>query len=287
MNLAARFAMLWPPVVFVLCWSSGPIFSRWGLDHGSSFAILIGRYAVALAFLSLFCIQAKRFMPPVGKRLATAVTGFLLVGVYTICYLLALANHITPGVLSTVMGIQPILTLWLLERNSFSAQRLVGLFIALGGLILVVFQSLTSSELTFVGMLYALGALACISTGSIFQKRLNLAPMDCLPLQYLVSLILCLLFIPIQPFHYELNAGFIIPVLWLGLIISGVAQLLLYRLIRSGNLVNVTSLLYLVPGTTVIMDYIFLGNTLSMQNLIGMLAIICGLIIVFRVKRPA
>ncbi len=198
MNLYARFALFWPAATFVLCWSSGPIFSRWGLDHGSSFAILAGRYAVALLFLSLFCLRAGRFLPPRGKRLRTAVTGFLLVGVYTICYLLALANSITPGVLSTVMGVQPILTLWLLERNTFSARRLGGLLIALGGLVLVVFQSLTSSELSFAGMLFALAALFCISTGSILQKRLDLPPMDALPLQYLVSLALCLLCLPLQ-----------------------------------------------------------------------------------------
>lgn len=271
----------WPVTLFVLLWSSGPIFSRWGLEHGSSFAILIGRFAVALLFLSAICLLRKRFLPPKGTRWVVARVGFLLVGVYTICYLLALANGITPGVLSTVMGIQPILTLWLVEKN-FSSSRLLGLFIALGGLVLVVFQSLTSSMLSAGGMLYALAALACISYGSIFQKRLNLPPMDVLPLQYVVSLGLCLFIAPFQPLTYEISTGFIVPVLWMGLIVSGLAQLLFYRLIRGGNLVNVTSLLYLVPGTTAVLDYIFLGNTMPLLSLAGMLAIILGLVIVFR-----
>ncbi|MDL2267863.1 DMT family transporter [Desulfovibrio sp. OttesenSCG-928-G15] len=279
-----KLLLAWPVTLFVLLWSSGPIFSRWGLEHGSSFAILIGRFTVALLFLSVICLLRKRFLPPKGKRLTAALTGFLLVGVYTICYLLALANGITPGVLSTVMGVQPILTLWLVERD-FPPSRLWGLFIALGGLVLVVLQSLTSSTLSIYGMLYALAALGCISYGSIFQKRLNLPPMDVLPVQYVVSLVLCLLIAPFQPVEYEISTGFIIPVLWMGLVISGVAQLLFYRLIRSGNLVNVTSLLYLVPGTTAALDYIFLGNTMPLLSLAGMLAIILGLVIVFRTKQ--
>lgn len=62
------------------------------------------------------------------------------------------------------------------------------------------------------------------------------------------------------------------------------AQLLFYRLIRAGSLVNVTSLMYLVP-VTAIMDYVFLGNALSGMSLAGMAAILSGLALVFSVRR--
>ena len=70
--------------------------------------------------------------------------------------------------------------------------------------------------------------------------------------------------------------------------ISVVAQLLLYRLIRAGNLVNVTSLFYLVPIVVAVMDRIVLGNPLSLVTLAGMAAILAGLAVVFRTPgRPA
>ena len=71
--------------------------------------------------------------------------------------------------------------------------------------------------------------------------------------------------------------------LWLGLVISVAAQLLLYRMIQTGNLVNVTSLFYLVPVVTVGMDYLLLGNRLSHLGLLGMGAILLGLALVFKV----
>lgn len=43
--------------------------------------------------------------------------------------------------LATLLGVQPILTLMLLERR-FAALRLAGLALALGGLVLVVWQSI-------------------------------------------------------------------------------------------------------------------------------------------------
>ena len=146
----------------------------------------------------------------------------------------------------------------------------------------MVAQSLFNTSLSLTGMIYALIALLCMSFGAISQKKLQLAPMEALPIQYVVSLTLCLLFIPFQPMQQSWDIGFIVPVLWLAIIISVVAQLLLYRLLTAGNLVNVTSLFYLVPGVTALMDYIFLGNKMSWLSLAGMGASIIGLIFVFK-----
>jgi drug/metabolite transporter (DMT)-like permease len=53
-------------------------------------------------------------------------------------------------------------------------------------------------------------------------------------------------------------------------------------MIQSGNLVNVTSLLYLVPVVTLILDYLILGNKVSTLALVGIVMILVGLVLVFR-----
>lgn len=277
-TLASRGAML----LFVLLWGSAAIFTRWGLDHGSPFALLIVRFCIAFGVLLLIIgLTRHNWLPAQGTRWQVAATGLLLIGSYSICYFQAMAFGITPGLIATLLGIQPILTLLLIERR-FSPLRLVGLMVALCGLILVVYQSLVVSQFAPIGMAFALGALVCMTTGAILQKQTNQAPQQVLPLQYAVSLVACLLFAPFQPIELEFSLGFLGPVIWLGLVVSVVAQLLLYRMIRSGNLVNVTSLFYLVPVVTAVMDYVFLGNLLPLQSIGGMLAILAGLALVFR-----
>ncbi|MCC8379859.1 DMT family transporter [Xenorhabdus sp. PB30.3] len=270
--------------LFVLLWSSGAIFSRWGLDYSSSFAILTIRFAIAFLCLLLLCVFRKHYLPASGSIGKVAGTGLLMIAGYAIFYFLALEHGITPGILATVMGIQPIITLLVIEKH-FSVRRLLGLFLSLMGLILVVFQGLVMTNFSFLGTFFALSALGCMSLGAIFQKQIQQSPSEVLPLQYGVSLIACLLFVPFKPFHIEFTTGFIVSVLWLGLVISVAAQLLLYRLINAGNLVNVTSLFYLVPCVTALMDYLFLGNALSTLSMIGMIAIITGLAFVFREKK--
>ncbi len=124
-----------------------------------------------------------------------------------------------------------------------------------------------------------------MTLGAIGQKGIRQAPVEILPLQYTVALAMCLLCVPFQPFRLEHVPGFIFPLLWMGIVISVVATLLFYRLIQAGNLVNVTSLFYLVPPVTVLLDFVALSNRPAPLALVGMSAIPVGLALAFRAGR--
>jgi drug/metabolite transporter (DMT)-like permease len=246
--------------LFVLLWSSGAIFSKWGLAHASPFAFLLIRFVIALCGLTLLVPLLKLKLPKSGKPMLYAMaTGVVLLGAYQIFYLLALDLKVTPGVMATIMGVQPILTVVIMERQR-STSRMFGLALGLAGLIMVVYQGIGLAGMSLAGMLFGLLALASMTFGSIMQKRITDNPLGTLPVQYLAGLLLC----------------------GMGLVVSVLATLLLYRLIARGNLVNVTSLFYLVPAVTAVMDYVFFGNRLATLSMFGMLLIIVGLVFVFR-----
>lgn len=271
--------------LFVLLWSSGAIVSKLGLVHASPFAFLLMRSALALCGLLLLA-PLLNLRWPRGRAavLQALATGAVLLGAYQIFYLLALNTHVTPGVMATVMGVQPILTVVLMERQR-SWSRLFGLGLGLTGLIMVVFQGINLGGVSLLGMLFALMALASMTFGSIMQKRITSNPMGTLPLQYIAALLMCAVFAPFQPLQVELTTSFVSALLWMGLVVSLLATLLLYRLIARGNLVNVTSLFYLVPAVTAVMDYLIFGNRLAALSLLGMGLIVIGLLFVFR--KPA
>ncbi|MEE1924899.1 DMT family transporter [Pseudomonas sp. 148P] len=271
--------------LFVLLWSSGAIVSKLGLAQATPFAFLLVRFLLALgALLALSPLLKLRWPREPAAIRQALLTGGILLGAYQIFYLLALDLKVTPGVMATVMGVQPILTVILMERQrSFS--RVFGLCLGLAGLVMVVWQGIGLGGMSWAGMGFALLALASMTLGSIMQKRITRDPLGTLPLQYLAGLLLCALFAPFQPLQVQVNAQFSLSVLWMGLVVSVLATLLLYRLIARGNLVNVTSLFYLVPAVTALMDYLIFGNRLPALSLLGMGLIVIGLLFVFR--RPA
>ncbi|MCJ1887996.1 DMT family transporter [Pseudomonas sp. LA21] len=273
--------------LFVLLWSSAAIISKWGLAHASPMVFLIARFGTALVALLILSPLIGLRWPRERRQMRHAVlTGLVMLGIYPIFYLMALDLHVTPGVIATVLGVQPMLTSFLLERRH-SPARLGGLALGLIGLVMVVYQSIGLSGLTFAGLACCLLALLSITGGSILQKNIRENPLGTLSLQYIAGLSLCLAVAPFQPLHVEWNATFILSALWMGLMVSVLATVLLYRMIAAGNLVNVTSLFYLVPAVTALMDYLVFGNRLSALGLLGMGLIVMGLMLVFRKAAPA
>ncbi len=273
-----------PTTAFVLLWSSGAIVSKIGLAHGSPFALLIFRYALALGALALVAILNRQILPERASRGRVIFTGLTIAGLYSVSYLLALDHGITPGVLATLLGIQPILTLALTERT-FGLARISGLLLAFGGLGLVVWDGVAAAQLSATGLLFACLSLLGITFGSIAQKRETQAPWVVLPMQYVAGLGLTCIALPFVPVEAAWDAEFILSVLWLGLGISVGATFLLYKLIARGNLVNVTSLFYLVPGVTAVLDWLILGNLMSGRAISGLAIIVAGLVLTFRQAR--
>ena len=214
--------------LFVLLWSSGAIFSKLGLAHASPFAFLLIRFAIALFALVLLIPLLKFKLPRAGKPMLYAVTtGLVLLGAYQIFYLLALQMSVTPGVMATLMGVQPILTVVLMERQR-SGARMFGLVLGLVGLVMVVYQGIGLAGMSLAGMVCGLLALVSMTAGSIMQKRITDNPLGTLPVQYLAGLVLCAVFVPFQPFHFEYSTGFFVPVLWMGLVVSVLALSLIH-----------------------------------------------------------
>ncbi|MGK2696998.1 DMT family transporter [Serratia surfactantfaciens] len=281
MRLPSLWANAGLATLFVLLWSSGAIFSRWGLEHASAFAFLFFRCAIALAVLLAIGLWRRQCLPAPGTRRRVALIGVLMIGGYQICYLLALEQGITPGVLATLLGVQPILTQFITERRC-AGLRACGLALALAGLTLVVYQSLMVANFSPSGMLFAFIALGCMTAGTLLQKGMAQPPLAVLPLQYAIGLLMCALALPFEPLRVEWRPEFVLPLLWMAVVISVLATFLLYRLIQRGNLVQVTSLFYLIPAVTALLDYLLLGHALATLSLLGMAGIVLGVMLVFR-----
>lgn len=269
-------------ISFVGLWGSAAIFSKWGLEHGHAVPLLIFRYAIAIIALIAFCIYKKQhFFPQHTPWPYVAATGFLLIGCYSLFYFFALQYGISPGLLATILALQPILTFFITEKK-FSKIKLSGLLLSFLGIICLVYTSLFIKQLSFLSIGFALICLFAITIGAIMQRKIKENPVQIMPLQYLVALIGFALVIPLQGFEFEMNIGFWMPTIWLGLVISVIAQLLFYYLLQSGNVVNVTSLFYLVPVVTLILDYLIFSSTLSGFDYMGICAILAGVYLVYR-----
>lgn len=271
------------PILFLLLWGSGFIFIKFALEDNEPLTLLLLRlsFAALIAF-GIFLFQRKKLSlswPQIG---ILSSIGILLQAGYQLFFLLSVYIQMPIGVLTIILGTQPILTLLIL-RESFTSQQLLGLLIGFSGLFLVVSNNILSGMLTPWGMVFATLSLLSITYGTILQKKYcaDIALVPSLFIQYLAGSLfigVIWMFIAAEPIIW--STKFILSLTWLTVVISIGAIFLFYVLLKKGKAVKVTSLLYCLPVITAVMDYLVFQQTLSTTSIIGMIIVISGLLLI-------
>jgi drug/metabolite transporter (DMT)-like permease len=77
----------------------------------------------------------------------------------------------------------------------------------------------------------------------------------------------------------------VLPVMWMAVVVGVVATGLLYWLVRAVDVVVVTSVQFLVPAVTALLDFLIRGQPLAPITIIGMGLVILSLFVFERGRR--
>lgn len=279
------------PALFILLWSSGVLFVEKGLQDCGPFLFLLFRLWLAwLVVLAIFFLQRQQFPKSIKELSKIAATGVFIQGVYLIFLFAALYEGVSPGILSIILGIQPILT-GLILRESMSPWQITGLILGFLGLMLTV-SSAVSGTTTTLGIMCALLALLGITIGTILQKKYCTAyPLTTnLFIQYFFSAtFISIIYLFTGHETVVWTWSFIVCLLWVVLVVSISASYLLYYLLKHGKATNVTSYLYCVPPITALADYLIFHNTLTPLAIFGMVLVMASLVLInhMKIKNPS
>lgn len=261
-------------------WSSGAIFAKFGLYYASPIIFLFFRLLLSAFILWGVVLVLKTALPAKIKDwLYIMVTGLCMQVGYQLFYFLSLDNSISPGMLAIILGVQPILTA-IITKDTKHLVQWFGLVFGIIGLTFVVIDSIMISSINFLGVLSSLVCLTCITAGTLMQKRISINLPSNLAIQYSSGVIVPLILIMFFNQSISWNLMFVLSLLWMTLIISVGANILLYYMINKGTLTNVTSIFYCVPPVTALFDYFVYRNTLKAVTIVGMVLILISLILI-------
>jgi drug/metabolite transporter (DMT)-like permease len=142
---------------------------------------------------------------------------------------------------------------------------------------------LAGSGITLITVTVVLGAVVAISVGTVYQKR-YVQDTDLLAAtlwQYVGALLVTLPLSLLESWQITWSGDLVFALVWLVLVLSIGAVLLLMLLIRQGAVSQVASLFYLVPVATAIEGYFLFGETLSLIQIAGM-ALVVGAVLMIR-----
>ncbi len=273
------------PLIFVVAWSTGNIFTKLGLPHAEPFTFLTIRFALATLLLAVIAKIYRAPWPATGREVGhILVAGTLVYTVYLCAVFVAIDQGVATGTAALIAGLQPILTAAVVGRvlgETVTPRQWIGLVLGLVGVTLVVWRKLAIAEGTEAGMAFAVLAMLGLTVGAIYQKRFC-ADMDLrtgsaiqLATAGLITVVLALVF---ETRVVAWTGEFIFALGWLVVVLTVAAYMLLFYLLSIGAASRVASLFYLTPPTTAVMGYLVFGESFGVLALIGMAVAVAGFI---------
>lgn len=263
-----------------MLWSTGFISAKYGLPYAPPLKFLLIRFLLAATLMTGVAIATRARWPSGLRQIGhVAVAASLVHGLYLGGVFLSIASGMPAGTSAMLVGLQPILTVflaraWLGER--IAARQWCGLVLGLVGVWLVVRHKIALDG-DFVTLLPIVVALVAISVGTLYQKRF-VAHVD-LRTGAVIQFGACaLLYTPLvawlEPAPVSWTVPFAFALGWSVVVLSVGAVSLLYWLLRHGAAADVARLFYLVPPVTALMAFALFGERLDALALIGM-GLIC------------
>ena len=282
------------PLAFVPLWSTGFIFTKFGLPYAEPMSFLSVRFALVVPLMIGVALAMRAAWPTRAEAGHSMGVGILLHGLYLGGAFIAMAERVPVGVVALIVCLQPVLTATAVGAALGERVRPVqwlGLLLGLAGVAMVLWRKMgldggLEAEGSLTGYAFSGLALLGITASTIYQKRYcaDVHPASGGVYQYTAA---AAVIVPAaaltESWRVDFGAPeFLFALFWLTVMLSVVTVWLLMVLIRRGAASRVASLFYLVPPVTALFAWLLFDETLGPLALAGMAVAVLGVALVNR-----
>ena len=261
-------------------WGSAFMFIKIATPELGPIALVNIRLAVAGLIFIPFLLQKKYL-----KHLRSNIKNILVLSIVNTALPFSLFAYASlessSNMLSILNGTTAIMavvisTIWLkVKLNLF---QITGVFIGLFGI--VVLANPDNVYISTKATIFCLSAAFCYALSANYIQKFAYKTNTVVLIGW--SLVLASFFLlPLTLFNLPEkfpSNNVIFSILWLGVISTGIAFLGYVRLIEKVGAVKTATVAYFIPIFGVIWGYVFLGEPITLQILIGMILILTGII---------
>ncbi|MCR5696912.1 MAG: DMT family transporter [Marinilabiliaceae bacterium] len=275
-----------PAVFTAIVWGSTYVASKVVLSAGiSSYLLMTIRFALAYLCLWIFCSERKqiRFNRDELAFLVVGMSGGSLYFFFEYEGLIR-TSAINVGLICSTVPIVSTFISVLIGREHFWRNFFVGSFLAIVGVFLTVTNGNFSLSIRPVGdlLVFVSALLWAIYTVVLSDIAKRYSPLFISRRLFFYALITIL---PFTIYHEDwsvlmaaaTNIGVAIPLLYLGLVASGLCIVLWNVSINYIGLTTTNNFLYLQPIVTIVASALFISGEVTMYNVVGAVFILIGI----------
>ena len=166
------------------------------------------------------------------------------------------------------------------KNEKFNFIKTFGILIGFSGILYLFSDNLLIDESNFFSALLILLGSTCYVVGGVLtlkiSKKKNENVTGSILIWATIILIPLVSFIE-QPWHINPRLDSTISVIYLGLVSTGLAWLLRFRILVKNGLIFQSQVSYLIPIFGTILSYIFLKELITVKVLISLIAVVIGI----------
>ena len=276
------------PFIFILLWSSAFITTKPIIDNSDPFSALAFRFLIVACGFFIFSIFTKKKIL-INKRnfLESFFSGVLFHGLYLGGVFFSISRGMPTAIAALIVTLQPILTNALsgpILGEKVTYKQWSGVILGFIGATLVLGIDI-GSEIPIIGLVATLIALSAITISTIWQKKLS----NNLPLSvsntyqatggFIFHLLIVIFFA--NP-EIQFTKTFVIAMSHQIFLVSFGAFTILMFLIKHNSASKTVSIFFLIPPTSALMAWFFLGETFTVWDLVGFIITSIGVFIATR-----
>ena len=171
------------------------------------------------------------------------------------------------------------------SNEKFNLTKTIGILIGFAGIVFLFSDNLLINENNFISALLILLGSTCYVIGGVLTLKIKNKKNENVTGSILIWAIIILLplsFFIEKPWTYTPSVQSTVSVIYLGLVSTGLAWLLRFKILINNGLIFQSQVSYLIPIFGTILSYIFLKELITFKVLISLIAVIVGIYFVRR-----
>ena len=167
-----------------------------------------------------------------------------------------------------------------IKNERINMFKLVGVLIGFSGIVFLFSDSLLINENNFFSAIMILLGSTGYVIGGVLTLKISQKKNENVTASILIwaTIILIPLMILIeQPWQYTPSINSSVTLIYLGIVATGIAWLLRFRILKNNGLVFQSQVAYLIPIFGIILGFIFLKELITPKVLVAVIAVIIGI----------
>ena len=217
-----------------------------------------------------------------------AIIGFinLVVPFFLISYgVKSVQSNLAAILMSTTPLSSTILGHFYTKNEKFNFTKTIGILIGFAGIVYLFSDNLLINESNFFSAILILVGSTCYVIGGVLTLKIKEKKNENVTgsiLIWAVIILIPLSFYIEKPWTYNPSIQSTISVIYLGLVSTGIAWLLRFKILVDNGLIFQSQVSYLIPIFGTILSYIFLKELITVKVLISLIAVVIGIYFVRR-----